>query len=707
MQSRAILVSLLAVAGMAGAAQAQTDVAAGVRIVSEHWTLAGSPYRLKGQVYFQAPATLTIDAGVVVASLPADEGSLAICQGAQIFVNGTRANPVIMTSTNDVATWTGTTGSGGTQIPGNPKTGTWREAANEWGNLTIMGEGYISENATGGNTAIPSASNTATMEGLTVGPATDTYGGGNDNDDSGSVTYLSLRYGGKVVGLTNELNGLSLGGIGRNTDVHHVDIMNNVDDGIEIWGGTVNLKHVNIWNIGDDSFDIDQGWRGKAQFGLIVQGYSVDAAQGSGVGDNCFEADGAEDSHWQPVTTSTVYNFTVIGQPVDGDHGTAWRDNARMQYRNCIFTDLGERAVSFDNVDGDGAQGYGFNGTLSWPLTWTTDYNAVPAHANDFTSGTYATNYPVQTSGKLAEIKDSVFHSNKHATAYTEATARNVFDPSNNNVQTVGNNMVSWPAAPYAYDSATGPVASLTRTGPVTKGGKIMWPVAVLDPRPANAAVTSVAGAPADGFFTTAMYRGAFAPNEQSWLCEWTASYAFGFTPECDPGTPVCFPGTGGVIACPCGQPANPAGGCANFGAGATTGAVLAASGVASLSSDTIKLTTSNHRLPPAAGILNVFFTGKSPVGTGVANGAGVRCVSTTLKRLYTGNTVAGTLTKPGLADLSVSARSAQLNTTILAGETRHYFNLYRDSAATGPAACNNTLSNVNVTNTYSILWAP
>src|SRR6187401_3005424 len=117
MQRRPVLVSLLAVAGLAGAAQAQTNVPAGVHIASEHWTLAGSPYRLQGQVYFQAPATLTIDAGVIVASLPAAEGSLAICQGAQIFVNGTRSNPVIMTSTDDVATWTGTTGSGAAQIP--------------------------------------------------------------------------------------------------------------------------------------------------------------------------------------------------------------------------------------------------------------------------------------------------------------------------------------------------------------------------------------------------------------------------------------------------------------------------------------------------------------------------------------------------------------------------------------------------------------
>jgi hypothetical protein len=134
------------------------------------------------------------------------------------------------------------------------------------------------------NTASPNAGNYANMEGLTASGSGDTrafYGGGNDLDNSGRFEYVSLRYGGKVVGLGNELNGLSLGGIG------HIEIMNNVDDGIEFWGGCVDLKYVAIWNIGDDSFDVDQGWRGRVQFGLIVAGYSIaGAASGSGFCDS-------------------------------------------------------------------------------------------------------------------------------------------------------------------------------------------------------------------------------------------------------------------------------------------------------------------------------------------------------------------------------------------------------------------------------------
>jgi hypothetical protein len=672
--------------GMAGLAQAQTDVPAGVHNVSEHWTVANSPYRLKGQVYFGVGTTLTIDAGVIVANLPADQGSLAIVRGAQIIVNGTQANPVIMTSTNDVATWTGTTGSGSSQMPGNPKTGVWREAANEWGNLTIMGDAYISENSVVGNTPVPSPSNVANMEGLVNGPSTDQYGGGDDNDDSGSIRYLSLRYGGKVVGLANELNGLSLGGIGRNTDIDHVDIMNNVDDGIEIWGGTVNLKNFNIWNIGDDCFDVDQGWRGKAQFGLLVQGYSLDAAQGSGVGDNCFETDGAEDSSWQPVTTATIYNCTVIGQPLDGDHATAWRDDARVQYRNCIFMDIGERVVSFDNLDGDGASGYGFSGTLSWPDTWTTAFNAVPAHANDFTTGTYATNYPAQTSGRLAEITDSVFYNNNHATAYTEANLRDVFNPLNNNVM-----------------AASSPIQSLTRGPQVIKGGKLMVPVIGLDPRPANDALVSVNQAPNDGFFTPSMFRGAFVPNAQSWLCDWTASFAFGFTTTCEPGSIGCVPGQNGIVSCPCGNPpVAPGLGCNNFGAGPAASGLLQGSGTASISSDSVVLNSSGENNTS----LSVFFGGSGTLHpTGLPSGAGLRCVSTALKRFYIGSASAGAISRPGMADPSITARAAALGVPISSGNTRHFYVAYRDPSAAGP--CGNSASTINTTNSYSITWAP
>jgi hypothetical protein len=515
------MLTSLASLGMAGAAQA-ADIVVNTNITTSTTWTANNVYNLTAQVYVEPGATLTIEAGTVIAS---NLGSLAVVRGGDIIIQGTKENPVVMTSVQDRATWTND----------DPQTASWRQVANEWGNLTIMGEGYIST-CLAGNVAFPDAGNESDMEGLTTGPAFDRYGGGNDDDDSGSIKYLQLRYTGKVIGLGNELNGLALGGVGRGTDIQFIENMNGVDDGIEIWGGTVGIKNFVIWNAGDDSFDVDQGWRGKAQFGLIVQGASTSAAQGSGIGDNAFEVDGAEPADYQPVTTAAIYNCTVVGVPngfinpntlvagAGADHGTAWRDNARVQYRNMVFMDLGERLVGFDNV-GDtclaagAGVGYGVGGTLSWANTWTTDYNAVPAHPNDFPGGAPAGFYGAQTSGKLAEIKDSVFFNNTNGSAYTEAVARGVLGAGN----TPANDNLVATNSPIKF----GPVRDVSANY-VVNGTLVIANTIELDPRAANDATTSVGQAPNDGFFTPAGYRGAFNASE-NWALNWTAADAFGF----------------------------------------------------------------------------------------------------------------------------------------------------------------------------------
>lgn len=513
-----VLVVCLFTVGFAGAAEVLvTENIA----TSTTWT-ANNVYNLQKQIYVLPGATLTINAGTLIQSTANLGGSLAVCRGAKIYANGTANKPIIFTSTLDDLQ-------------------NWHEGCNEWGNLTLMGDAMISCSTFGGlpvtrpdgtmNTATPTGLNQHNMEGLEGDFTGDTkiwYGGANDNDDSGALHFVSLRYGGRVIGKGNELNGLSMGGIGRETDIDHIDIMNNVDDGIETWGGTVNYKYINIWNIGDDSFDFDEGWRGKAQFGLLVQGYSTSADQGSGIGDNCFETDGAEDSDAQPITTGAIYNFTVVGQPIAGDQGTAWRDNCRMQYRNCIFMDLGEELVKFDNVDGDGAHGYGYNGTLSWENTWTTPAGtSSTVNAGTWTPDAFndpAVMYQSQIpgDGMLAEIKDSVFFDNLFPSAYTQAIARGVLDPNELNV------VASFdPNDP----NANMPIQRLVRGPMVLKGPKNLplLPVTYINPCAANDALTSVGTAPVDGFFTPVSFRGGFPANE-NWLEGWTAAYQYGMT---------------------------------------------------------------------------------------------------------------------------------------------------------------------------------
>lgn len=501
----------LAVAlGLCSMASAQIVVSSDIA-TSTTWT-ANNVYSLSGDIYVLPGATLTIQAGTVIASL--NNATLAVCRGAQIIANGTATSPIIFTSDNDRATWSN----------GNPETGSYRQLANnEWGNVTIMGAGYISENQVGTNSPAPSASNYADMEGLSpANTALNDYGGGNDNDDSGSLSYVSLRYGGRTAAPGVELNGLSLGGVGRNTEIHHVEILNNLDDGMEIWGGTVNLKYFSIWNIGDDSLDLDQGWRGKAQFGLIVQGYSGTGAQGSGFGDNAIEIDGAELCDYQPVTTATVYNLTVIGAPhptngaTAGDHLTAWRDNANVQFRNCIFMDAGDNVINNDVSDFEnGNTGYGCNGTLAWATRWTTAHT-VTSTVNPFPSPASA--YTAQTSGNLIEFRDNVFFNNLRTNAYVEANARAVFTGGSGT--TNANNAIV----------TSSPIVQITRGASATpNGSNTTSPVTFLDPTPQNDALTAVEFAPADGFFTPARYRGAF-PRGNNWLIGWTGTSRYGLT---------------------------------------------------------------------------------------------------------------------------------------------------------------------------------
>ena len=473
---------------------------------STTWT-ADNTYNLTKQIYVLPGATLTIEAGTIIASEASANGAGGLCvtNGAQIFVNGERHAPVVMTSSLD--------------------DGTWRASANEWGNLTLCGDAFIGFDGTtnsGGfpnNTLTPSASNQANMEGLveTAGdPSLNNYGGGDDDYDAGNLSYLSIRYAGRVVGLSNELNGLSLGAIGRNTKIHHIEVMNNVDDGIEIWGGTVDLKYVSIWNVGDDSFDVDQGWRGRAQFGLIVQGYSRNASQGSGLGDNIFEFDGAENSDAQPRTRAAIYNFTTIANTESGDGTTTWRDNASVQFRNNIFIGKGDKLVRADGDDGDGSSGYGHNGTLTLAERFETDAVGSDGIAyidpvNAGASSMMDNLYQAQTDGKLAELSNNII------SGFGDISDDPYYD------------IVPASMRATNVEIAELPIRLLQRGPSVNVGGKSVNPVVLIDPTPIDSAIiTTPAPAPANGFYSPVSYRGGFAPDE-NWLAGWSAADEFGF----------------------------------------------------------------------------------------------------------------------------------------------------------------------------------
>ena len=512
---------------------------------STTWT-SNNVYVLKADIYISPGATLTIQPGTVIASELVTgqntRAALIATKGARLIAIGSQTQPIIFTSKADYNTWT----------PTNPR-GLFRATAtSEWGNLTLLGNAFISEDAVAGNVATPNANNRAVMEGLIASGPKDTrplYGGGNDDDNSGTLSYVSIRYGGQLVGSNVELNGLALGGVGRETIIDHIDLINGLDDGIEIWGGTVNIKYVNIWNSGDDSLDIDQGWRGKIQFGFIVQGYcKAGAASGSGFSDNAIELDGAERADYQPVTTGVLYNLTVVGNPGTGtgsngsDHATAWRDNCNMQIRQSVFTGLGEAFIRSENPS-DGSGGYGAFSTLGWAARWSTSFNYMLGSSGGAGPNAPASPinfYKAQTNGNLCEIKDSIVHNFPNtglsnsgnlfgtlpAGAMSEANALGVFAAGNANVQ-----------------ATALPMVSLVRGTTIPVGTLAVTPVASIDPRAAGDAVTAagVAPAPADGFFTPTSYRGAFS-STQVWTCDWTAADNYGFITTPDASCLVSIP---------------------------------------------------------------------------------------------------------------------------------------------------------------------
>jgi hypothetical protein len=438
--SRMLLVSGASLLLAQAAGAAEIFVNANIS-TSTTWT-ADNVYRLVGQIYVLPGATLTIEPGTLIASRP-QRRSFARHYPRRPHQRSRHAREPDHLHLDrrrcDVD-------GAATRRPARGVA-----VCNEWGNVAVMGRGYISENVDRGEHG--GSEREQRGHRWRASPATrvrsDTrvlYGGGQRRRRFAARSqYVCLRYGGKVIGLNNELNGLSLGGVGRGTydrapGDHEQHRRRHRDLG---WHGEPRSTS-RIWNIGDDSLDVDQGWRGKAQFGLIVQGYSAlptSNAQGSGVGDNVHR-----DRRRRAVRLPASHH----GRPLQLHAASAnpgaprvrlerWRPRHRIprqrpRFRSAtpMFMDL-RRAPRCRSTTSTAtaARATAFNGTLSWANTWTTAfdvYSAVNAPANP------AAFYTAQVDGKLNEIKDSVFFNNTFSSAYTEADARGVRTAKNSNV---------------------------------------------------------------------------------------------------------------------------------------------------------------------------------------------------------------------------------------------------------------------------------
>jgi hypothetical protein len=290
---------------------------------------ASKIWLLKGRVSVESGATLTIPAGTIIKAASgtgADASTLIIARGATIIADGTADAPIIMTSVSDNIEVGGTYPSSGPALN--------VDTRGLWGGILILGNAPCS--FSGDVTELQ-------IEGIPTSDTNGLYGGSDAADNSGSVQYLSIRHGGAEIGEGNEINGLTLGGVGSGTKINHIEVVGNVDDGIEFFGGTVNASNLLVWGQGDDAIDIDQAYDGTIDGALVI----LTAAS-----DHGFEIDGPEGS---ASGRFTLKNATVIGatddcdaEGVDGEMAD-FRKGATGDVLNILFKDFaGGKDVELD-----------------------------------------------------------------------------------------------------------------------------------------------------------------------------------------------------------------------------------------------------------------------------------------------------------------------------------------------------------------------
>ncbi|MBZ0201686.1 MAG: T9SS type A sorting domain-containing protein [Ignavibacteria bacterium] len=233
-------------------------------------------YLMLGTVFVKSGGTLNIPAGTQIFGDKNSKGTLVVERGGTINANGNSGAPVIFTSAQPVGA----------------------RSAGDWGGIVILGRARI-------NTS--SGSDTAAIEGISPSVY---YGGQNDNDNSGTFRYVRIEYSGIALSPNNEINGLTMGGVGSATTIEYVMVSWNGDDSFEWFGGTVNCKYLVSYIPVDDELDNDFGYRGKIQFVLAVRKPSVADVSGS----TCIESDNNNGPNYNtPRTQPHISNVTSIG----------------------------------------------------------------------------------------------------------------------------------------------------------------------------------------------------------------------------------------------------------------------------------------------------------------------------------------------------------------------------------------------------------
>lgn len=294
-----IFLVLMLLAGSSGCRESEYDLPGEFTVISDNgggtgtttWT-ADKKYLLEGIVFVNDGQTLTIEPGAVIRAKTGQNvnaSALVVAPGGKIYAEGTPEAPIIFTVEGD-------------DLQGSVPV----EANGLWGGVIILG-----------NAPVNTASGEQMIEGIPFSDPRGMYGGNNEDDNSGIIKYVSIRHGGTQLSEGNEINGLTLGGVGRGTTLEYVEVISNRDDGFEFFGGTVNGRYLLSAFCGDDAFDFDLGYTGNCQF--------IVGIQAGATGDLLIEL---SDNEGYPATRPEITNGTFIGRGMDENGQTARFDNS-------------------------------------------------------------------------------------------------------------------------------------------------------------------------------------------------------------------------------------------------------------------------------------------------------------------------------------------------------------------------------------------
>jgi len=436
-------------------------------------------YVLRGFVYVNSGATLTINAGTkIVGDTTALGSALFVLRGARIVANGTEAAPVVFTSQRSV----------GNRAPG------------DWGGLIVVGN---ARNNRAGN-IIVEGSDGSVVGGNSAGVVY--TGGTNDADNSGTLRYVRVEFAGYATLTDAELNSFTFAAVGSGTTFEYLQSVSGLDDSFEWFGGTVDGKYLVSYESGDDHFDTSEGYRGRNQFvigyqstflipragaGAVStdpQGFEVDGCNGGGctapTGGNA-QSSGAADGLW---TMNVFANFTMIGvgagvtTPTNGGVGMVLRRGTGGYYLNGVVARWPRQAISVRDTTSNNR--FQVDSLIVRNLYFADN----GSQNNGVTFDPTGTNFGQQTAFTARNSNISVADGTVTAASlFTALPAGTVTAPT---------------AAGFDWSPASG--------SPIATGGLSAF---TADPKIAARAGT---------FITATAYRGAAAPGGAKWWANWT-----------------------------------------------------------------------------------------------------------------------------------------------------------------------------------------